>query len=182
MVPRTVLTRSDPILVNVVRWLILLREQGLILLGQKQFLVLLRETRNASYGSACNPQQDLKDKIVIDSGCSRHMTGNRSYLTDYEEIDGGFVAFGGTKACNDAGKARMETVPGKDYILLPMSGGEKKDADDQGNEDSEVPSTEEPRVYQQKDDNVSSTNNVNTASNTINTVSPTVNADGIEVM
>ncbi|GJT03674.1 hypothetical protein Tco_0838136 [Tanacetum coccineum] len=47
--------------------------------------------------SACwgNPQQDLKDKRVIDSGCSRHMTGNRSYLTDYEEIDGGFVAFGG---------------------------------------------------------------------------------------
>ncbi|GJS40045.1 hypothetical protein Tco_0565088 [Tanacetum coccineum] len=42
-----------------------------------------------------NPQQDLKDKGVIDSGCSRHMTGNRSYLTDYEEIDGGFVAFGG---------------------------------------------------------------------------------------
>ncbi|GJV51530.1 hypothetical protein Tco_1447271 [Tanacetum coccineum] len=32
---------------------------------------------------------------VIDSGCSRHMTGNRSYLTNYEEIDGGFVAFGG---------------------------------------------------------------------------------------
>ncbi|GJT57395.1 hypothetical protein Tco_0992449 [Tanacetum coccineum] len=42
-----------------------------------------------------NPQQDLKDKGVIDSGCSRHMTGNRFYLTDYEEIDGGFVAFGG---------------------------------------------------------------------------------------
>ncbi|GKE94152.1 hypothetical protein Tco_1579007, partial [Tanacetum coccineum] len=42
-----------------------------------------------------NPQQDLKDKGVIDSGYSRHMTGNRSYLTDYEEIDGGFVAVGG---------------------------------------------------------------------------------------
>ncbi|GJX80506.1 hypothetical protein Tco_0328655 [Tanacetum coccineum] len=25
-----------------------------------------------------------------------------------------------TKACNDAGKARIETIPGKDYILLPM--------------------------------------------------------------
>ncbi|GKG27081.1 hypothetical protein Tco_0402784, partial [Tanacetum coccineum] len=25
-----------------------------------------------------------------------------------------------TKACDDAGKARMETVPGKDYILLPI--------------------------------------------------------------
>ncbi|GJY94295.1 putative ribonuclease H-like domain-containing protein [Tanacetum coccineum] len=42
-----------------------------------------------------NPQQDLKNKGVIDSRCSRHMTGNRLYLTDYEEIDGGFVAFGG---------------------------------------------------------------------------------------
>ncbi|GKA74039.1 hypothetical protein Tco_0780341 [Tanacetum coccineum] len=35
-----------------------------------------------------NPQMDLQDKGVIDSGCSRHMTGNMSYLTDYEEIDG----------------------------------------------------------------------------------------------
>ncbi|GJU75988.1 retrovirus-related pol polyprotein from transposon TNT 1-94 [Tanacetum coccineum] len=40
-----------------------------------------------------NPQQDLKNKGVIDSGCSRHMTGNRSYRIDYKEIDGGFVAF-----------------------------------------------------------------------------------------
>ncbi|GJR52606.1 putative ribonuclease H-like domain-containing protein [Tanacetum coccineum] len=39
--------------------------------------------------------QDLKDKGVIDSGCSRHMTGNKSYLTDYEEINGGFITFGG---------------------------------------------------------------------------------------
>ncbi|GJS45707.1 putative ribonuclease H-like domain-containing protein [Tanacetum coccineum] len=36
-----------------------------------------------------------KDQGMIDSGCSRHMTGNMSYLTDYEEIDGGYVAFGG---------------------------------------------------------------------------------------
>ncbi|GKB71493.1 ribonuclease H-like domain-containing protein, partial [Tanacetum coccineum] len=42
-----------------------------------------------------NPQQDLQEKGVIDSGCSRHMTGNMSYLTDFEEIDGGYVAFGG---------------------------------------------------------------------------------------
>ncbi|GJZ90906.1 hypothetical protein Tco_0662833 [Tanacetum coccineum] len=39
--------------------------------------------------------QAEEDKGVIDSGCSRHMTGNMSYLTDYEEIDGGYVAFGG---------------------------------------------------------------------------------------
>ncbi|GJT07460.1 putative ribonuclease H-like domain-containing protein [Tanacetum coccineum] len=48
--------------------------------------------KNLDHG---NSQQDLKDKGVIDSGCSRHMTGNRSYLTDYKENDGGFVAFGG---------------------------------------------------------------------------------------
>nr|GEX55805.1 hypothetical protein [Tanacetum cinerariifolium] len=36
----------------------------------------------------------LKDKGVIDSGCSRHMTENMSYLSDFEELNGGYVAFG----------------------------------------------------------------------------------------
>nr|GFB10734.1 hypothetical protein [Tanacetum cinerariifolium] len=35
-----------------------------------------------------NPQQALKDKGVIDSGCSRHMTGNMSYLSNFEELNG----------------------------------------------------------------------------------------------
>nr|GFA34561.1 ribonuclease H-like domain-containing protein [Tanacetum cinerariifolium] len=35
------------------------------------------------------------DKGVIDSGCSRHMTGNMSYLSDFEELNGRYVAFGG---------------------------------------------------------------------------------------
>ncbi|GJX21025.1 hypothetical protein Tco_0223702 [Tanacetum coccineum] len=38
-----------------------------------------------------NPQMDLHDQGVIDSGFSRHMTGNMSYLTFYEEIDGGYA-------------------------------------------------------------------------------------------
>ncbi|GJW90866.1 ribonuclease H-like domain-containing protein [Tanacetum coccineum] len=42
-----------------------------------------------------NPQMDLQDQGVIDSRCSRHMTRNMSYLIDYKEIDGGYVAFGG---------------------------------------------------------------------------------------
>ncbi|GJX42004.1 putative ribonuclease H-like domain-containing protein [Tanacetum coccineum] len=42
-----------------------------------------------------NPHQDLHEKGVIDSGCSRHMTGNMSYLIDFEEIEEGYVAFGG---------------------------------------------------------------------------------------
>nr|GEY15162.1 ribonuclease H-like domain-containing protein [Tanacetum cinerariifolium] len=42
-----------------------------------------------------NPQHALKDKGVIDSGCSRHMTGNMSYLSDFKELNGGYVTFGG---------------------------------------------------------------------------------------
>nr|GEW26423.1 putative ribonuclease H-like domain-containing protein [Tanacetum cinerariifolium] len=42
-----------------------------------------------------NPQYALKDKGVIDSGCSRHMTGNMSYLFDFEKLNGGYVAFRG---------------------------------------------------------------------------------------
>ncbi|GKA19418.1 putative ribonuclease H-like domain-containing protein [Tanacetum coccineum] len=41
-----------------------------------------------------NPQIDLQHQGVIDSGCSRHMTRNMSYLINYEKIDGGYVAFG----------------------------------------------------------------------------------------
>nr|GEU65683.1 uncharacterized mitochondrial protein AtMg00810-like [Tanacetum cinerariifolium] len=42
-----------------------------------------------------NPQHALKDKGVIGSGCSRHMIGNMSYLSNFEELNGGYVAFGG---------------------------------------------------------------------------------------
>ncbi|GKE40425.1 hypothetical protein Tco_1463830 [Tanacetum coccineum] len=57
-----------------------------------------------------NPQMDLQDKGVIDSGCSRHMTGNMSYLTDYKEIDGGYVAFGGNpKGGKITGRGTIKT-------------------------------------------------------------------------
>nr|GFC15293.1 spindle assembly checkpoint component MAD1-like [Tanacetum cinerariifolium] len=40
------------------------------------------------------PQDALKDQGYFNSGCSRHMAGNVSYLTDFKEHDGGYVAFG----------------------------------------------------------------------------------------
>nr|GEU45122.1 hypothetical protein [Tanacetum cinerariifolium] len=43
-----------------------------------------------------NPQYALKDKGVIDSGCSWQMTRNMSYLFDFQELNGGYVAFGRT--------------------------------------------------------------------------------------
>ncbi|GJW83143.1 ribonuclease H-like domain-containing protein [Tanacetum coccineum] len=41
-----------------------------------------------------NPEILLQDHAVVDSGCSSHMTGNKAYLSDYEDYNGGFVAFG----------------------------------------------------------------------------------------
>ncbi|GKA85470.1 ribonuclease H-like domain-containing protein [Tanacetum coccineum] len=248
---------------------------------------------NAIKGNQGNLQMDLHDQGVIDSGCSRHMTRNMSYLTDFKEIDGGYAAFRvprknnmysvdlknivpkggltclfakatsdesklwhrrlghinfktmnklvkgnlvrglpsklfendqtcvacqkgkqhrasnqsnrntGTKACDDAGKARMETVPGKDYILLPLwpadlpfsqNSKSSPDAGFKPSGDNKKKVTEEPRKeggdssndQEKEDDNVNNTNNVNTASdgnitNNVNDVSLTVNVVGIEV-
>nr|GEX12383.1 ribonuclease H-like domain-containing protein [Tanacetum cinerariifolium] len=45
-----------------------------------------------------HPQKELEDEGYVDSGCSRHMTGNMSYLIDFKEFDEGYVAFeGGAK-------------------------------------------------------------------------------------
>nr|GEY08581.1 retrovirus-related Pol polyprotein from transposon TNT 1-94 [Tanacetum cinerariifolium] len=43
------------------------------------------------------PQQALKDKGVIDSGCSRHMTRKMSYLSDFKELNGGYITLGEIK-------------------------------------------------------------------------------------
>ncbi|GKC07733.1 ribonuclease H-like domain-containing protein [Tanacetum coccineum] len=57
-----------------------------------------------------NPHVALKDTGIFDSGCSRHMTGNKSFLTDYEDYDGGFVAFAGSsKGGKITGKGRIKT-------------------------------------------------------------------------
>nr|GFC98295.1 ribonuclease H-like domain-containing protein [Tanacetum cinerariifolium] len=42
-----------------------------------------------------HPQQVKDDQGYVDSGCSRHMIGNMSYLSDFKEFNGGYVTFGG---------------------------------------------------------------------------------------
>nr|GEU72228.1 ribonuclease H-like domain-containing protein [Tanacetum cinerariifolium] len=57
-----------------------------------------------------NLQHALKDKGVIDSGCSRHMTGNMSYLSNFEELNGGCVTFrGNPKGGKISGKGKIRT-------------------------------------------------------------------------
>ncbi|GKA35831.1 putative ribonuclease H-like domain-containing protein, partial [Tanacetum coccineum] len=41
-----------------------------------------------------NPEEDFKDYAIIDSGCSRSMTGDKDKLSDFKEFKGGYVAFG----------------------------------------------------------------------------------------
>nr|GFB41051.1 hypothetical protein [Tanacetum cinerariifolium] len=73
-----------------------------------------------------NPQQALKDKGVIDSGFSRHMTGNISFISDFEELNGGYVAFGGNPNGGKISSKDTECVvlssdfklPDENYVLL----------------------------------------------------------------
>ncbi|GJU39863.1 uncharacterized mitochondrial protein-like protein [Tanacetum coccineum] len=85
-IPRAVLMKSGLVSINTARQNI----------SKTAVLVNTARQVNAAHSKTIgNPQMDLTDQGMIDSGCSRHMTGNMSYLTDYEEIDGGYVAFGG---------------------------------------------------------------------------------------
>nr|GEW06548.1 putative ribonuclease H-like domain-containing protein [Tanacetum cinerariifolium] len=47
-----------------------------------------------------HPHQALKNKGIVDTGYFKHMTRNKAYRTNYQEInDGGFVAFGSSREC-----------------------------------------------------------------------------------
>ncbi|GJY11113.1 putative ribonuclease H-like domain-containing protein, partial [Tanacetum coccineum] len=67
-------------------------------------------------GVSGKPQDNIDDKGFWDSGCSRHMTGNISYLSDFEPYDGGYVSFrdGGGKITGKGiiktGKLEFENV------------------------------------------------------------------------
>nr|GEW41446.1 putative ribonuclease H-like domain-containing protein [Tanacetum cinerariifolium] len=63
--------------------------------------------------------QALKDKGVIDSGCSRHMTGDMSYLSDFEAFNGGYVAFGGNPKDTECVVLSSDfKLPDENHVLL----------------------------------------------------------------
>nr|GFB37399.1 putative ribonuclease H-like domain-containing protein [Tanacetum cinerariifolium] len=70
----------------------------------------------------------LKDKEVIDSGCSRHMIGNMSHFSDFEELNGRYVAFGGNpKGGKIIGKENLLNL--KIKIIRCDNGTEFKNSD-----------------------------------------------------
>ncbi|GJV91599.1 putative ribonuclease H-like domain-containing protein [Tanacetum coccineum] len=44
-----------------------------------------------------HPLKNMVDRGIFDSGCSGHMTDNKDQLEDFEEFNGGFVTFRGSK-------------------------------------------------------------------------------------
>nr|GEV13963.1 reverse transcriptase domain-containing protein [Tanacetum cinerariifolium] len=56
-----------------------------------------------------HPQKE--DQGYVDSGCSRHMTMNMSYLFDFKEFDRGYITFGGgAKGGKFTGKGTFKTA------------------------------------------------------------------------
>ncbi|GJU26327.1 ribonuclease H-like domain-containing protein [Tanacetum coccineum] len=80
-VPTAVLTRTGRILVNTAR----------------------ASSINNDY-----PHRALKNKGIVDSVCYRHMIGNKAYLDEYQDYNGGLVSFEGSKGYI-TGKGKIKT-------------------------------------------------------------------------
>nr|GEZ73096.1 ribonuclease H-like domain-containing protein [Tanacetum cinerariifolium] len=52
--------------------------------------------------------EKAKDRGIVDSGCSRSMSGNKDKLEDFEDFDGGEVTFGGSTG-KISGKGTIKT-------------------------------------------------------------------------
>ncbi|GJU35033.1 hypothetical protein Tco_1183387 [Tanacetum coccineum] len=123
------------------------------------------------------PQAKLKKKTVA----SKSIDGlvNISYLTDFEEIDGGYVAFRGNPkeeiTSKVPGNIISATIMG---MMITFSQSSKsyqmdgsKPSSDDGKKVDEDPRKDSECNDQENEDNVNSTNNVNDAStNEVNVV------------
>ncbi|GJR17947.1 putative ribonuclease H-like domain-containing protein [Tanacetum coccineum] len=62
-----------------------------------------------------------RDQGYVDSGCSRHMTWNMSYLSNFKEFDRGFVTFrGGAKGGKITGKGTLKMLADESQVLLKV--------------------------------------------------------------
>ncbi|GJR02742.1 putative ribonuclease H-like domain-containing protein [Tanacetum coccineum] len=85
--------------------LVLLGEKGKLLLSPQQVVIGDHKDTMVDPNTMVDPVLEidyftigaLKNKGIVDSGCSRHMTGNKAYLAEFQDFNGGPVAFGGSK-------------------------------------------------------------------------------------
>nr|GFA57975.1 hypothetical protein [Tanacetum cinerariifolium] len=111
---------NSPPRVTVVQALMVNATQGLQVKWESKpkCPILDHVSRNTS-ASMTLKRFDYNDALgrskVINSGCSTHMIGNMSYLSDFEELNGGYVAFGG----NPKGEKAREEIE-QQYVLFPV--------------------------------------------------------------
>ncbi|GJT20699.1 putative ribonuclease H-like domain-containing protein [Tanacetum coccineum] len=107
-VPKAVLTRIGRILVNTAR----ASSTNNVNTARHNFNSQTAPTNAARKVNTDKPidvpHKALENKRIIDSGCSRHMTGNKTYLAKYQDYNGGRVAFGGSKGYI-TGKGKIKT-------------------------------------------------------------------------
>ncbi|GJY95958.1 ribonuclease H-like domain-containing protein [Tanacetum coccineum] len=97
---------SQAVLTNVARKISTVKPfvNELVLLGENEKLllslqqVIIGDPKDMGGTKSPNtmdyPQRALKNKGIVNSGCSRHMTGNKAYLAEYQDYNGGPVVFG----------------------------------------------------------------------------------------
>nr|GEU30653.1 hypothetical protein [Tanacetum cinerariifolium] len=137
MVPAAVLTQSKSVFITAVRPVSAVVAQIMVTRPRLAHLIVTKSKSPIRWHITCsqspktsdlplrvtaaqalvgNPQYALKDKGVIDSGCSWRMIGNMSYLFEFEELNGGYVAFGGNpKGGKISSKGKIKT-----NSLLPI--------------------------------------------------------------
>ncbi|GKB13049.1 putative ribonuclease H-like domain-containing protein, partial [Tanacetum coccineum] len=144
-----------------------------------------------------NPHKALQNKGIVDSGCSRHMTGNKDYLAEYQDFNGGPDCF--WRKCvtrRKQGDSEIEDESAQDYFVLPIwssysfncqgelkaknadkhlvsKSDEKPDANDAAEAlRKEFAQDTEDLLFQAGAAKVVGTNTVNTTSTPVSTASP----------
>ncbi|GJZ12301.1 putative ribonuclease H-like domain-containing protein [Tanacetum coccineum] len=155
-----------------------------ICLGQKHLKLLA----NSAVVIAVRASNKQVTPGFVDSGCSRHMTGNITYLLDFKEFDRGYVTFRGgvhgveflgtitNESAGIQGELNAGTSTEKEEIsqdCIDVDNGEPKSAADDQKPVEDGPDNENDEKDKYEDD--SSPKEVNTARQHVNTASPEVN-------
>ncbi|GJV26203.1 hypothetical protein Tco_1378898 [Tanacetum coccineum] len=84
------------------------------------------------------------DHAVVDSGCSSHMTGNKSYLLDYKDYNGGFVAF----RSDPKGGCKYHLISKTTTEIFDIGSNQMDDDDDNDAVEFIPPFEVDPNIYE----------------------------------
>ncbi|GJT58939.1 hypothetical protein Tco_1002472 [Tanacetum coccineum] len=136
----------------------------------------------------------LNDKGFVDSGCSRHMTGNIAHLSDFKDFDGGYVTFGGGAyggritgtGIQGVSESSTSSQQDQDWIVMPIwkdasyfGDASPKIVDDAQIEDKDELHDEDDATEESHDG--SSLKENGTADQQVNTARPDINTGSREV-